>query len=188
MSDGRRGRGALRPAPVGELPRHAPAPGPVPRRRRATGARRGAFLLRRAVVFDLGTGDRRRDLRLGKRGAWGGKWASFSGGVSHFARGREGAYFAAFTATAKLSLAAGIVLVAATLAFAETDPSRLRWVMMVGPVAASALMALLAVVGPRNAHALDKAIKASALGASAAAPLDAPPFQDSGEDTRDDRS
>ena len=86
------------------------------------------------------------------------KWAAFSDGVSHFARGREGAYFAAFTATAKLSLAAGIVLVAATVAFAEADPSRLRWVMMAGPVAASALMALLAVVISRKAAALAKAI------------------------------
>lgn len=100
-----------------------------------------------AGIFGLGNG------ALGAA-----KWAAFSDGVSHFARGREGAYFAAFTATAKLSLAAGIVLVAATVASAEADPSRLRWVMMAGPVAASALMALLAVVGSRTTGALGKAI------------------------------
>lgn len=81
---------------------------------------------------------------LGNGGLGVAKWAAFSDAASRHFPGREGAAFAIFAASGKLTLALGVIIVAAVLEAALTDVRVLAWTMAAGPIAGSIVMALLA--------------------------------------------
>lgn len=81
---------------------------------------------------------------LGNGGLGVAKWAAFSDAASRHFPGREGAAFAVFAASGKLTLAFGVIIVAAALEAAGADVRILAWTMAAGPIAGSIAMALLA--------------------------------------------
>lgn len=108
---------------------------------------RPELLLMGSAVFGLGNGG------LGMA-----KWASFSDSVSRQPAHRQGLSFAVFGAISKLSLAltSGVVAWAVAAADADGASDYFRGLMAAGPVGASILMVVCAIVVERRRHALTR--------------------------------
>uniref|UniRef100_UPI0025D4E971 MFS transporter n=1 Tax=uncultured Caulobacter sp. TaxID=158749 RepID=UPI0025D4E971 len=74
---------------------------------------------------------------LGNGGLGVAKWAAFSDAASRHYPGQEGAAFAVFAASGKLTLALGVLIIVAVLEAARTDLRVLAWTMAAGPIVGS---------------------------------------------------